>query len=183
MEELAHRYPGWPLWGLVLAEHLRDRLGAYAESAAVARRILGAGDAARPEAGAAALALARLSLGESLLLDLRPEEARHALLPLLGGETGSALARGAGSPARRAQPRASKASGKAPSPTIAPPRRIATRGSARRPPLPISSPRRRSTVGSAWPGPGARARRAAARKRRRGRRKPSPPGRRRGRRP
>ena len=88
MEELAHRYPGWPLWGLKLAEHLRDRLGAYAESAAVARRMLGAGEAARREAGAAALALARLSLGESLLLDLRPEEARHALLPLLDEETG-----------------------------------------------------------------------------------------------
>jgi hypothetical protein len=83
MEELALRYPGWPLWGLKLAEHLRDRLGAYAESAEVARRLLGAGDAAKAEAGTAAFALARLSLGESLLLDLRPEEARLALLPLL----------------------------------------------------------------------------------------------------
>jgi hypothetical protein len=88
MEELAHRYPGWPLWSLKLAEHLRDRLGAYAESAAVARRMLGAGDAARPDPGAGALALARLSLGESLLLDLRPEEARHALLPLLDASAG-----------------------------------------------------------------------------------------------
>ena len=87
MEELVRRYPGWPLWGLKLAEHLRDRLGAYAESAAVARRMLDTGDAARPEAGAAALALARLSLGESLLLDLRPEEARLTLLPLLDAST------------------------------------------------------------------------------------------------
>jgi len=88
MEELAHRYPGWPLWSLKLAEHLRERLGAYAESAAVARGVLGAADGARPDAGAAALALARISLGESLLLDLRPEEARRALLPLLAGGTG-----------------------------------------------------------------------------------------------
>jgi len=88
MEELAHRYPGWPLWSLKLAEHLRDRLGAYAESAAVARRMLGAGEAARPDPGAAARALARLSLGEALLLDLRPEEARHALLPLLEASAG-----------------------------------------------------------------------------------------------
>jgi hypothetical protein len=88
MESLAHRYPGWPLWGLKLAEHLRDRLGAYADSEAVCRRLLGGDDAARPEAGAAALALARLSLGESLLLDLRPEDARHTLIPLLPAAAG-----------------------------------------------------------------------------------------------
>jgi hypothetical protein len=82
MEELWRRYPGWPLWGLKLAEHLRDRLGAYAESAALARRMLG-GENKDLDPGAGALALARLSLGESLLLDLRPEEARLALLPLL----------------------------------------------------------------------------------------------------
>lgn len=82
MEELVHRYPGWPLWGLKLAEHLRDRLGAYAESEAEARRMLRAGGGTAAEPGAAALALARLSLGESLLLDLRPEEARRVLLPL-----------------------------------------------------------------------------------------------------
>jgi len=50
--------------------------------------MLGAADGARPDAGAAARALARLSLGESLLLDLRPEEARQALLPLLDAGTG-----------------------------------------------------------------------------------------------
>ena len=88
MEELVHRYPGWPRWGLKLAEHLRDRLGAYAESAAEARRMLGAGGGAAAEPGAAALALARLSLGESLLLDLRPEDARHALIPLLDDAAG-----------------------------------------------------------------------------------------------
>jgi hypothetical protein len=87
MEGLFHRYPGWPLWGLKLAEHLRDRLGAYGESEAVARRILrGRGGAA--EAGPGALALARLSLGASLLLDLRPEEARRALLLVKDGLPG-----------------------------------------------------------------------------------------------
>ena len=90
IEELARRYPAWPLWRLKLAEHLRDRLGAYAESGAVARRLLEASPAARAQAGPGALALARLSLGESLLLDLRPEEARPVLLPLL--DAGPALA-------------------------------------------------------------------------------------------
>jgi len=97
MEELARRYPGWPLWRLKLAEHLRDRLGAYAESGAVARRMLDASETVRSEAGPGALALARLSLGESLLLDLRPEEARQALLPLLDA--------GAGRPALAARAR------------------------------------------------------------------------------
>src|SRR6185436_3784688 len=97
MEELARRYPGWPLWRLKLAEHLRDRLGAYAESGAVARRMLDASETVRAEAGPGALALARLSLGESLLLDLRPEEARQALLPLLDA--------GAGRPALAARAR------------------------------------------------------------------------------
>ena len=97
MEELARRYPGWPLWRLKLAQHLRDRLGAYAESGAVARRMLDASETARAQAGPGALALARLSLGESLLLDLRPEEARQALLPLLDA--------GAGQPALAARAR------------------------------------------------------------------------------
>jgi len=97
MEELARRYPGWPLWRLKLAEHLRDRLGAYAESGAVARRMLYASETVSAQAGPGALALARLSLGESLLLDLRPEEARQALLPLLDA--------GAGQPALAARAR------------------------------------------------------------------------------
>ena len=46
---------GWPLWGLKLAEHLRDRLGAYAESEAVARQVIAGADesaAARSGRGA-----------------------------------------------------------------------------------------------------------------------------------
>jgi hypothetical protein len=85
MEGLARRYPGWPLWGLKLAEHLRDRMGAYAESAAAARRVLARGRSTATDPGAGALAMARLSLAQSLLLDLRPDEARRALLPIREG--------------------------------------------------------------------------------------------------
>jgi hypothetical protein len=88
LEDLFRRYPGWPLWGLKLAEHLRDRLGAYAESAAVARRLLRAPTASRADSGPAARALARLSLGASLILDLEPAEARRVLLPLKDGLPG-----------------------------------------------------------------------------------------------
>ena len=78
---LARRHPGWPLWGLKLAEHLRDRMGLYAESGQVARRLMEAEERRpRQERGAAALQ-ARVSLGEALLLDLRLDEARRVLLP------------------------------------------------------------------------------------------------------
>jgi hypothetical protein len=89
MEGLFLRYPGWPLWGLKLAEHLRDRVGAYAESEAVARQVIAAVKGPAPDPATGALALARLSLAQSQLLDLRPEEARRTLLPILGGPTGS----------------------------------------------------------------------------------------------
>jgi thioredoxin-like negative regulator of GroEL len=77
---LHRRYPHWPLWGLKLAEHLRDRMGNYRESASVAAEMVEPRRAR--EIGAGAAALARLSLGESLLLDLRPAEARRVLLPV-----------------------------------------------------------------------------------------------------
>ena len=85
MEALARRYPRWPLWALKLAEHLRERMGAYAESAAVARRLVARGTSPATDPGAGALAMARLSLAQSLLLDLRPEEARRVLLPIRDG--------------------------------------------------------------------------------------------------
>lgn len=91
IRELSLRHPGWPLWRLKLAEHLRDRMGLYAESAQVARRLLEA-EERRPaaERGAAAV-LARVSLGESLLQDLRLDEARRVLLPARdGGPAGGA---------------------------------------------------------------------------------------------
>lgn len=89
IEGLFLRYRGWPLWGLKLAEHLRDRLGAYGESEAVARQMIARAETSAADPGAGALALVRLSLGESLLLDLRPEEARRALLPVRDGLPGS----------------------------------------------------------------------------------------------
>ena len=76
---LRRRYPQNPLWALQLAEHRRDRLGLYAESAAVARQILSAAEAGHPNYAGVVAALARLSLGESLLLDLRLGEAEEVL--------------------------------------------------------------------------------------------------------
>ena len=100
--------PGWPLWGLKLAEHLRDRLGAYAESAAVARAILAARRTpARlhgpwvPAPGAARARARRCSS------TCGPAEARPALLPVAkDGVPGTAGSAAAGAPAARAQPRA-----------------------------------------------------------------------------
>jgi hypothetical protein len=89
---LARRHPGWPLWGLKLAEHLRDRMGLYAESAQAARQLLEAEERRPPESRGAAAVLARVSLGESLLADLRTDEARRALLPARDGGRGVASA-------------------------------------------------------------------------------------------
>jgi tetratricopeptide (TPR) repeat protein len=79
ISSLRGRYPEAPLWALQLAEHRRARLGLYAESAATAREILAAADAGHPNYSPVVAAMARLSLGESLLLDLRLEEAEDAL--------------------------------------------------------------------------------------------------------
>ena len=89
---LSRRHPGWPLWGLKLAEHLRDRMGLYAESAQVARRLMEAEERrAAPQRGAAGV-LARISLGQSLLLDLRLDDARRVLLPVRDGGAGGPIA-------------------------------------------------------------------------------------------
>jgi hypothetical protein len=80
---LRRRYPEWPMWGLKLSEHLRERMGLYDESARVAREMLAQGERGEPNYAGPALALARLALGEALLLDLRLPEARAELLPLL----------------------------------------------------------------------------------------------------
>lgn len=79
------RHPGWPLWGLKLAELLRD-LGLFDESASVARAILTTAEAKQhvnyqPVVGA----MARVVLGEALLLDLRPGLAREAARPVIAG--------------------------------------------------------------------------------------------------
>ena len=90
------RHPGWPLWALKLAEHLRDRMGLYAESAG--RRARGAG---RGPEGPGQLPGGRVParaplLGESLLLDLRFADARRELLLAKDGppEIAAALLRG-----------------------------------------------------------------------------------------
>jgi hypothetical protein len=80
MRALRRRYPHWPLWGLKLAEHLRDRMGLYGESADVARELLRAGEAGDRHYTGVAGAMARMALGEALLLDLRTAEARQELL-------------------------------------------------------------------------------------------------------
>jgi len=77
---MRRRHPGWPLWALKLAEHLRDRMGLYAESAAVAREAVEAGQRGQASYQGAEGTLARISFGESLLLDLRFAEARRELL-------------------------------------------------------------------------------------------------------
>jgi tetratricopeptide (TPR) repeat protein len=79
ISSLRARYPEAPLWALQLADHRCHRLGLYAESGATAREILAAADAGHPNYSPVVAAMARLSLGESLLLDLRLEEAEETL--------------------------------------------------------------------------------------------------------
>jgi Tfp pilus assembly protein PilF len=88
---LRERYPDWPLWGLRLCEHLRDRMGLYGESARVAREMLAQAGRGQPNYAGPSVSLARLALGEALLLDLRLAEARAELLPLT--DTGPSAAR------------------------------------------------------------------------------------------
>jgi tetratricopeptide (TPR) repeat protein len=77
---LRRRYPGSPLWALKLAEHECHRMGLYADSAAVAREILAACERGHPNYAPVVAAMARVALGEALLLDLRLAEARRVLL-------------------------------------------------------------------------------------------------------
>jgi tetratricopeptide (TPR) repeat protein len=83
--DLRARYPEAPRWALMLAEHLRERLGLYAESAAVAEEIAARVASGHRNYAPVVGAMARLALGEALLLDLRPREAaavlRQELLP------------------------------------------------------------------------------------------------------
>jgi tetratricopeptide (TPR) repeat protein len=79
MAALHEKYPDSPLWALKLAEHRRDRMGSYGESAATARDILEAARAGRPNVAPITVAMARLSVGESLLRDLRLVEAEAVL--------------------------------------------------------------------------------------------------------
>jgi tetratricopeptide (TPR) repeat protein len=82
---LRRRYRGWPFWALKLAEHLRDRMGLYADSADVARALMESEERRAEGRGGVAADMARVSLGESLLLDLRLSDARQVLLPVRDG--------------------------------------------------------------------------------------------------
>jgi hypothetical protein len=89
IREMWRRHPGWPLWGLKLAQLLGEPMGQWAESAAVARDIALAADAARqPNYQPVVAAMARVLLAEALLGDLRFEEAREAASAALSGASG-----------------------------------------------------------------------------------------------
>ncbi len=85
LRQLRSRYPESPLWGLKLAALLRDT-GVYDESAAVARELIATSEAGHPNHTAVVAAMARLSLGESLLLDFRFDESENAVRPVCDGE-------------------------------------------------------------------------------------------------
>jgi len=83
--EMWRRHPGWPRWGLKLAELLRE-LGLFAESASVAREILDTAESRRhPNYQPVVGAMARVLLGEAFLSDLRFAESRAVALPACAG--------------------------------------------------------------------------------------------------
>jgi hypothetical protein len=83
-------HPGWPIWGLKLAQLLGEPMGLWAESAAVARGILATAEKGRhPNYQPVVGAMARVLLAEALLGDLRFEEARAAALPARVGVPGA----------------------------------------------------------------------------------------------
>jgi tetratricopeptide (TPR) repeat protein len=79
---LRKRYPGAPLWGLKLAEHLRDQLGLYEEAVRVTREIVDAVERGHPNYAPIVADMARLSQGEALLLDHRHADAWRVLVTL-----------------------------------------------------------------------------------------------------
>jgi len=83
MLELRRLYPGAPRWALKLCEHQRERLGLQRESAQTAREILHSSEGGHPNYAPVVGAMARVQLGEALLLDLQPAEASRALEPAL----------------------------------------------------------------------------------------------------
>jgi len=87
IREMRRLHPGWPLWGLKLAQLLAEPMGLWGDSAAVAREILATAEGGhhlnyQPVVGA----MARALLAEALLGDLRVEEACAT-----AGEAGSGL--------------------------------------------------------------------------------------------
>lgn len=84
---LRNSHPRSPLWGLRLAEHLRERLGLYSWSVAVARELREAADRGEPNHAPVVGTLARIAEAEALALDLRFAEARQALDHLAVGNS------------------------------------------------------------------------------------------------
>jgi hypothetical protein len=90
IREMWRRHPGWPLWGLKLAQLLGEPMGLWAESAAVARNIVLTAEAGHhPNYQPVVSAMARVILAEALLGDLRFVEAREAASAALLGAPGT----------------------------------------------------------------------------------------------
>ena len=76
VREMWRLHPGWPIWGLKLAQLLAEPMGLWAESASVARDILATAEGGRhPNYQPVVAAMARALLAEALLGDLRFDEA------------------------------------------------------------------------------------------------------------
>ena len=76
IREMWRLHPGWPIWGLKLAQLLGEPMGLWGESAAVARQVLATAEEGRhPNYQPVVAAMARALLAEALLGDLRFEEA------------------------------------------------------------------------------------------------------------
>jgi tetratricopeptide (TPR) repeat protein len=76
IREMWRLHPGWPFWGLKLAQLLGEPMGLWGESAAVARQILATAEEGRhPNYQPVVGAMARVLLAQALLGDLRFEEA------------------------------------------------------------------------------------------------------------
>jgi hypothetical protein len=125
------RHPGWPLWGLKLAQLLGDDMGLWAESAAVARELLAAARRAdHPNYQPVVADMAGALLASALLGDLRIEEAAAAAREVrdvpgaawVAGRRERVLARAR---ALAAQPLSPEAKGEA---LLARARRLAERG-------------------------------------------------------
>ncbi|HEX9186477.1 MAG TPA: hypothetical protein VGB87_05370, partial [Vicinamibacteria bacterium] len=76
IRQMRRLHPGWPIWGLKLAQLLGEPMGLWAESAAVSREIVATVESgAHPNYGPVVAEMARVTLAEALLGDLRLEEA------------------------------------------------------------------------------------------------------------
>jgi hypothetical protein len=74
--EMWRLHPGWPIWGLKLAQLLGEPMGLWGESASVARQVLATAEEGRhPNYQPVVAAMARALVAEALLGDLRIDEA------------------------------------------------------------------------------------------------------------